>query len=120
MKANEIVTLGDALAVIAEKEVKLSVACKIAEATKTIATHLEVINKKRNAIVLKYSEKDENGEAIRTEEGIRINDVDAFTNEMEALLNEEVEVSLKKISQDDLEGVNVSAKTILGLMPIFE
>lgn len=108
---------------LATKDVDLITACSVAKNIKELSIHKEVIDKKRNELILKYAIRDEEGNLIQDENGsVRIDnsDVETFNKEIYEFLNTEIDVDLKKISIDKLSELKVSPSDIVSLLDILE
>lgn len=122
MKKNgyEILDIISALNVLATKELKLSSAYIVAKNIKALSVIEELINNKRKIIIDKYAEKDENGNIVSNENGIRITDTNKFNDEINTLLSEEVEIELTKIKMSDIENITISPADVYRLMDMIE
>lgn len=121
LKAFDILNKYDNLTALANKEVDLLTACTIAKNINALALSRDVINKKRDNIVLKYAEKDENGNVIQKENGnLNITDIEKFNTEITEILETEIEVEIGKISIEKLQELKVSPAEISSLLDIME
>lgn len=121
LKAFDILNKYDNLTALANKEVDLLTACTIAKNINALALSRDVINKKRDNIVLKYAEKDENGNVIQKENGnLNITDIEKFNTEITEILETEIEVEIEKISIEKLQELKVSPAEISSLLDIME
>ena len=122
MKKNgyEILDIISSLNVLATKELKLSSAYIVAKNIKALSVIEELINNKRKSIIDMYAEKDENGNIVSNENGIRITDMNRFNNEINTLLSEELEIELTKIKMSDIENITISPADVYQLMDIIE
>ena len=122
MKKNgyEILDIISSLNVLATKELKLSSAYVVAKNIKALSVIEELINNKRKSIIDMYAEKDENGNIVSNENGIRITDMNRFNNEINTLLSEEIEIELTKIKMSDIENITISPADVYQLMDIIE
>lgn len=117
LKAFEILNIYETLVKLADKELDLNTACTIAKNLKETHTAKEVIDKKRDKIVLKYADKDEDGNAKQFDDGhVEISDKNAFAKEIDEMLNTYVTVDIKKIQMDALSEIKISPKDILHLI----
>ena len=81
----------------------------------------EIIEKKRNDIVIKYAKKDDNGEIISDENGnVKIENTNKFNEEIYELLNTEIDVEIKTISIDKLSDLKISPAEITSLLDVIE
>ena len=122
MKKNgyEILDIISSLNVLATKELKLSSAYVVAKNIKALSVIEELINNKRKSIINMYAEKDENGNIVSNENGIRITDMNRFNDEINTLLSEELEIELTKIKMSDIENITISPADVYRLMDIIE
>lgn len=117
MKAAEILAVYESLSKLADKELDLETACVIAKDMKELLVAKEVIEKKRNALVMEYAEKDGDGNIMYKEkETVKINDMDGFMKKMSALLSSEADVGIADIPKNALKEIKVSANDLLPLM----
>lgn len=115
MKAYEILTLNGLFNEFENINMDLDTACKIADNISELETPVKLITKKRQEIITKYGEKDENGNIIENPENheIKILDMNAFRSELDGLMEEEIEIkNLNKITKDFLRELKVTPKTI--------
>lgn len=121
LKAKDIIETYESLLKIADKEVDFNTTCIIAKNLKILGIFKEIIDKKRNDIIIKYVEKNENGNTIQDENGnIKIRDEYNFTKDMEELLKSETDVDIKLIPKNSLKELKISAKDMVGLIDILE
>ena len=66
---------------------------------------MQIYENKRKELINKYGEKDENGELVIKDDGVKLTNHAAFVNEFNTLTMEDVDIEIKKISVDDLENV---------------
>lgn len=117
----DILNMYESLMKIAEKEFGLNTACIIAKNIKELSISKEIVENKRNTIIMKYATKDDNGDIKMLENGnIKISNVKKFNDEMSILLSSEVDANLEKIKKDAFDGISISPKDILPLMNILE
>ncbi|MDE6312806.1 MAG: hypothetical protein K2M46_04190 [Lachnospiraceae bacterium] len=120
LKALEILNIYGALEALADKELDLNTSCTIARNLKELLTVKETFEKKRDAITMEYAEKDEEGNFVQVENGIKIKDVAAFNEKITKLLNTVIEVTISHISKSALDGVKVSPKDIFPLIDFLD
>ena len=121
LKVNDILNIYYSLSKIADKEIDFNTACIIASNLKELSVSKEVFEKKRNEIVMKYGEKDKNDSIKQDENGsIKIKDTDTFMKEMDNLILSETDVNLIYISKKSIKDLKVSAKDVMGLIPILK
>lgn len=117
LKGIEILGIFNALEKLSEKELDLSTSCDIARNIKELSVAKDVIENKRNKIVLEYAEKDNDGNVAQMEDGsIKIADMNTFSKKISELLESHTEVNLIKISMDSLSDVKISPKDIFPLI----
>ena len=119
LKASEIIEIYDSLAKIADKEIDFNTACIIAKNIKNLSISKEIVDKKRNEIVLKYGEKDNDGKLKENDEGsVKIENMNGFMSEIDNLLSSETDVDIIQISKESIKDLKISAKDAMGLINI--
>lgn len=121
MKAINILSIYDSLVILADKDLDLNIACDIAKNLQTLTVPKQVIEQKRDKLILKYAEKDDNEQIIQNENGgIKITNEPEFQREFNDLIESDIELDLIKIKKSDLGDIKISPKVILGMIDILE
>lgn len=94
----------------------------IAKLLKNINEEMESFNNAREELIIKYAEKDENGEVIITEGNAKIETehLADFQNELNDLLYLEIELKGNKIPFEWLEKLTLTPQEILILEPFLD
>lgn len=102
---------------IMKKELPYSVTLKISKNIKKIQSLLDEYNDEFKRLSEQYFEKDEKGNYITNEQGIKIKDelVNEYIEKVKILNEFENEVDLYTINSNDLEGIKLSPKALLAI-----
>lgn len=120
---NDLLNSVETLQKIAQKDFKAKLAWSIARLLKSAETEIQAFNETRMNLIKKYGEKDENGELITDEKGnckIMTENVNAFTEELNELINTEVEINANKIDFNLLENIDFTPSDMTALEPFIE
>ena len=121
LKAIDILNKFEALSKLADKETDLSTACIIAKNLKELVVYKDEICKKRDNLIIRYAEKNEDGGIAQTEDGgVKVTDIASFNKELSELLDTIIEVEISKLQKNKLFEIKVTAKDILPLVDILE
>ena len=116
MKVKEILEKYEALQELSEKELPFQTALCIVDNVNAIKTAVEVAEKKLNEIAEKNADRDENGEKIFADPShFKLKAGNTYLEEKEALMENEVEVTLKKITKDSLANCMVKPRVMMVL-----
>ena len=107
IKVADLYDLSLGLADLADKELAIKVSYKIHRNQQIVAEELQSSERVRQKIINKYKEKEVEG-GIKIKEG----KLNAFHNEMEELMKQEIEVKLHEIKLDELKNISIKAKTL--------
>ena len=102
---------------IMEKELPYSVTLKISKNIKKIQNLLNDYNEEFNKLSNQYFEKDEKGNYITNEQGIKIKNelIEEYSEKINILNSFENEVELYTINSTDLESIKLSPKALLAI-----
>lgn len=103
MKAGDIVALVDALGSVKDKKLPIRVELILARNAKKLADIADDIEDKRQTLVEKYGERDEDGELVIEDGRVPMIDGAAFRREYDELIETDIEVTLDRLSMEDLE-----------------
>ena len=94
---------------IAEKPMKVSLAGKFLRLSDDLQKESNYIDKQRREILLKYGQKDENGELIIENGNVKLeeNTMEQAQNDLDELSELEVEFPDRMITEEDLEASNL-------------
>lgn len=121
LKAIDILNKFESLTKLADKELDLSTAITIAKNLKELSLSKDIIDKKRNVLIVKYAEKDENENVVQNDDGsVKILDVTSFNKEISDILDTTIEVNISKLKKDKMTDIKISAKDILSITDILE
>lgn len=123
LKASQIIDMVTALNNIADKEVPLTLAIKVADVIDSLETSYDQITKRRDDLVRKFGEKNEDGEVLVQDNGtIKIFDFKSFQTEEAELLNTEIDLKFETLSMEDLKqcDIQISPKDYRALKPILK
>lgn len=121
LKALDIINKFEALNKLADKETDLSTAIIIAKNLKELSTYKEIITQKRDIIIIKYAERNDDDVVVRDENGnVKITDVDGFNKDISEILDTSIEVNLLLLPKDKMMDMKISAKDILPLTDILD
>jgi hypothetical protein len=117
LKALEILNIHESLEKLSEHELDLETSFLVAKNLKELLLSKEIIETKRNKIIVKYGEKDEKGNVCQGEDGrIKIIDNVNFSNDLNDLLCSEINISLNPICKEQLSGITIQPKELLPLI----
>ena len=90
---------------LAEKPMKVSLAGKFLRLSDDLQKESNYIDKQRREILMKYGEKDENGELIVENGNVKLLEgtIDLAQNDLNELSDLEVEIPDRMITEEDLE-----------------
>lgn len=119
-------TIG-AINTLIELDINATVAFRLTRIIKELSSIVDDKLKMEKKILEKWMQKDENGNAVPAvdEQGnvidgaVNISDVDAFTQEMQSLMDLENEVPYEKINFDDLNLQTAKVKDLMKLEFLF-
>lgn len=121
LKALDIINKFEALNKLADKETDLSTAIIIAKNLKELSTYKEIIDKKRDSVIVKYAEKNDNNVISQDENGnVKITDINSFNKDLSEILDTSIEVNLLLLPKDKMMDMKISAKDILPLTDILD
>jgi len=119
----ELLNATEALQNLAKKELKARLALSISRILKNAEGEIQNFNDTRMNLIKKYGEKDENGELITTEDNnckIPEECTTEFSNELNSLLDETIEINANKMTLEQLENLDFTPKDMVMLEPFIE
>lgn len=118
VKIMDLVNGTSALQKLAGAQLKAKLAWQVSRILKAADVEMQSFNETRMTLINKYGEKDESGELITDDQGnckIIPDKLIEFTNEMNDLISNEVEINANKINMDDLGDINFTPSEIASL-----
>ena len=122
VKISDLLNGTEALQKLAGTDLKAKVAWQVGKLIKAAEAEMQSFNTTRVELIKKYGEKNESGELITDDEGnCKINGekVTDFSNELNDLINQEVELNASKLNMDEIGDVNFTPTEMVGLEPFF-
>lgn len=113
MKLGQILDSMDAVNNLMTEKVTIGTALKLKKIAEEITKATELFDEKRKELLEKYGEAQEDG-------NYKINDVEAFNTEIMPILDEDIDIDIKKINVDALEDVKLDTITVAKLEWILE
>jgi hypothetical protein len=122
MKFKQIEILHSTLSEFTEKEMPLRLAYKFSKILSSIEKDYEFYISEMRKIIMKYSEKDEQGNPIQDNENIKIQkDYASIANEsVQELYNMEFNLPDIKFSLSELEDLSIKPSSLQVLLPFIE
>lgn len=121
MSLSEIMGAVPSLQEISVKNFPGTTTFKIARLIRELDKEIQLFEKEREKIALKYGEKDENGNLITVENGaVKIPDeqIQKCNDELEALLNTKVEINANKLDEEIFNTIEMTPIQAINLEPI--
>lgn len=119
----EIVSAVSTLNQIINNQFSGSLAFRISRIVRELRKETETFEAERDKIIMKYCERDENGEPVMTGKNsykIAADKVDECNNEFNTLLDTEVEINANKLDMDDLDEFEITPNQMENIMVFFE
>ncbi len=121
LKAFELLDIYESLSKISEQELDLETSYAIAKYLKEILVAKELIDGKRNKIIFKHAEKQEDGNLKQTDNGgieIHKEEIGKFNSEMDGLLNSEISIPKISIKKSSLSSITIPPKYLIPLIGV--
>lgn len=119
IKAFELLNIYESLSKISEQELDLETSYTIAKYMKELLVAKELVDGKRDKIILRHAEKQGNGNLKQTENGgieISKEEIGKFNSEMDGLLNSEIDVAKISIKKSSLSNITIQPKYLMPLI----
>jgi len=116
MKLSELVRAEPALAELANQKMKAKASFRLAKIVNQVSPHLESFRKIQGELLEKHGTKNGEGYTIELES----KSFKTYINEIETVLEEEVDVSIKKIPLNLLTSAEMTAQEISSLNWLIE
>ena len=123
VKLEEIVNGAEALKVLANKSLKGKTAYRVSRLLRELEKEFSLFNDTRGELIKKYGEKDENGELKVNENSeytIAPENIQAFYNEINEILGNEVEINGNKIPLAEIGELDFTPNEMIALEPFIE
>lgn len=123
VKISDLLNSVETLQKLSKKDFKAKLAWQVARLLKSAEAEIQAFNETRMNLINKFGEKDENNELITDEKGnckIPNENVDTFTNELNELLDNEVEINANKIKMEQLEEIDFTPSDMATLEPFID
>lgn len=123
MKIKELYTLNDGLMALADKELPAKVSYNVQRNLRKLDSELKTVRKTIDKLNEKYVDmekaKDNESQLIKDnlKEGVTLED---YQNELDELMDQEVEIELRKIHIDDLGDIKVKPLVLNQIEQIIE
>lgn len=120
MKIIELLNAKNAFDLNCKFDGDMQLALKVVKFVKAVETEASFYQEKYSEILSKYAEKDDDGNILRTENGIKINKdkVDDFNKEITELNNVEVEIPNIEFTLDELNKCDLTGNGLYALYPL--
>lgn len=117
IKVADLYDLSLGLNDLADKELPISISLKIEQNQKKVNEELVSTDKIRQKIINKYKDND-----VKVENGTKIKEgkVDVFQKEVQELMDQDVELDLKKIDLKDLGEISIKPRSLTFLNTILK
>lgn len=121
MKLQTIETLHSSLTQLKSQEMPLRLSYKFSKLLSKIEKDSEFFTEKTREVILKYAEKDENGDLVQTEDGnirIQTGKIEEANKAMMELNDIEVEDINITFTLDELESLSIAPEVLQPLLPL--
>jgi hypothetical protein len=121
MKLQTIESLQSSLTQLKSQEMPLRLSYKFSKLLSKIEKDSEFFTEKTREVILKYAEKDENGELVQTEDGnirIQTGKIEEANKAMMELNDIEVEDINITFTLDELESLSIAPEVLQPLLPL--
>jgi len=117
IKVADLYDLSLGLNDLADKELPISTSLKIEQNQKRVSEELVSTDKIRQKLIEKYKDND-----VKVENGVKIKDdkLDIFQEEVQELMDQDVELDLKKIDLKDLGEISIKPRSLTFLKTILK
>lgn len=118
LKMSDIINGTEALQKLSNTQLKAKLAWSVSRILKMAEVELQQFNDTRMQLIIKYGQKDENGELITDEKGncsIEKEHLVEFNSELNELLATEITINANKLNIEDLENINFTPSEITSI-----
>lgn len=116
MKILDLYNLQEGLTDLSQKEMNVSVAFKVQKNHKLVTDELKSANEVRQKLIDKYKESDDGQGNVK----LKKDKVQDFNKESNELLEQKVDIELKHINTDELEGISIKPRTLALLETVLQ
>ena len=123
VKIADIINGTEVLRKLAQADFKAKTAWQIARLLKAAEAEVQGFQETRNSLVNKYGEKNENGELVVDEKNnykFEPENLEAFVNEFNDLVESEVEINANKLKIEQVEEADFTPSDMVALEPFIE
>ena len=125
IKFKELKDILNSVNTLAQKELPIKTAFKLAKLKKDLSLQGEFYDEKYRSIIKKYARTDENGQYVTSDNGQTVEivpeKIDALNRELSELNNLDLGLTNPPTFKiEDFEGVNISSDDLLGLIGFME
>lgn len=122
LKYREIKDLYETIQLLIPLHLTMPFGYQVAKTAKELRECYNEINKKRQDIIAKYAEKNENGIVITENGNVEINkeNVNKLDRELSNLFDTTISIDLDKFDIDDVKDLDLTVGQIETLIPIIE
>ena len=123
VKIADIINGTEVLRKLAQADFKAKTAWQIARLLKSTEAEIQGFQEARNTLVNKYGEKNENGDLVVDESNnykFAPENLEAFVNEFNDLVESEVEINATKLKIEQLESADFTPSEMVLLEPFVE
>jgi len=121
IKSGQISSVLMGLNKIGNLDMPVKISYWFARTASKLQPEVEVFEKRRMALLKKYSKVDAKGELILDKKDqAQLTDEDGFKEEYITIADEDIEIKMNAISVEDLGEVNINPAIITMLLPLFK
>ena len=123
IKTKELVECFEALQEVSKKEFPARAAFKIARLMREINNEYQLYEKSRNDIVMRYVERDENGDPVRLDDErvkIQSGKMEECSKELNELMETTLNINVEKINLDEFGDNAIAAEQLYKMMNFIE
>ena len=118
----DIETIFNGFKVLIEKEIPIKIAYKLMKLLKQLEDENKFFIDKRNELLKKYSQKDDNGNIKQIDEGngkvgiqLEIDKIEEFNNKLKDLVDIEISIDFEKVKIEELGDIKITIKDLYNL-----
>ena len=116
MQLGEVAAAMPTIQKLMDSTLKVSVAFRLAKFAKQVEPHMESYDKLRQELLEKYGTKDEaEGEDGQVRYTFKNGQAEKFAKELEELLQEKVDLKIKKFKISDIDDAELTPRDILSI-----
>ena len=115
MQLGEVVSALPAIQKLMEAKLSAGIAFRLAKFAKEVEPHVESYEKVRAELLEQFGTKGEEGDEGQVQYTFANGQAEKFTKELTALLEEKVNIKIKKVKVSDLEGAELTPRDMMAL-----